>query len=335
MKNILVLGGSGFIGAHICEKLVRAGCRVSVATRKAEHAKPVMHLPGLTVLVCNVHDEAALTQAAAGMDAVVNLVAILHGSVAAFSHVHQELTAKIARACRAQSVRHLVHVSALGVNTDQPHALPSHYLRSKALGELALMDVLGLRGAGAAASLGTSLTVLRPSVVFGAGDQFLNVFAALQAHCPVMPLACADALFQPVWVEDVAHAVVQSVGQGLDGVAPLQVFELAGPQVRSLRELVQFAARCAGIGQGRGRPVLGLPLWMGRVQAALLGLLPGAPLMSADNLASMQIPNVATGRVPGLVDLGITPASLETIGPQYLGADPARAGFDGLRQRHR
>lgn len=335
MKNILVLGGSGFIGAHICEKLVRAGYRVSVATRKAEHAKPVMHLPGLTVLVCNVHDEAALTQAAAGMDAVVNLVAILHGSVAAFSHVHQELPAKIARACRAQSVRHLVHVSALGVNTDQPHALPSHYLRSKALGELALMDVLGLRGAGAAASLGTSLTVLRPSVVFGAGDQFLNVFAALQAHFPVMPLACADALFQPVWVEDVAQAVVQSVVQGLGGVAPLQVFELAGPQVRSLRELVQFAARCAGIGQGRGRPVLGLPLWMGRVQAALLGLLPGAPLMSADNLASMQIPNVAIGRVPGLADLGISPASLETIGPQYLVADPARAGFDGLRQRHR
>lgn len=335
MKNILVLGGSGFIGAHICEKLVRAGFRVSVATRKAEHAKPVMHLPGLTVLVCNVHDQAALTQAAAGMDAVVNLVAILHGSAAAFSQVHQELPAKIARACLAQSVRHLVHVSALGVNTDQPQALPSHYLRSKALGELALMDVLGLRGAGAAAALGTSLTVLRPSVVFGAGDQFLNVFAALQAHFPVMPLACADALFQPVWVEDVAQAVAQSVGQGLGGVAPLQVFELAGPQVRSLRELVQFAARCAGIGRGHGRPVLGLPLWMGRVQAAVLGLLPGAPLISADNLASMQVPNVATGRVPGLADLGISPASLETIGPQYLVANPARAGFDGLRRRHR
>jgi len=334
MKNILVLGGSGFIGAHVCEKLVRAGYRVWVATRKAEHAKPVMHLPGLTVVVCNVHDEAALTQAAAGMDAVVNLVAILHGSVAAFSHVHQELPAKIARACRAQAVRHVVHVSALGVNTDQPQALPSHYLRSKALGELALMDGLVLRGADANPAA-TSLTVLRPSVVFGANDKFLNVFAALQAHVPLMPLACADALFQPVWVEDVAQAVVRCVGRGLDGVAPLQVFELAGPQVLSLRQLVQFAARCAGIRQGRGRPVLGLPLWMGRVQAALLGLLPGAPLMSADNLASMQLPNVLDGRLPGLAALGITATALETIGPQYLVADPARAGFDGLRQRHR
>jgi NADH dehydrogenase len=265
---------------------------------------------------------------------VVNLVAILHGSVAAFSHVHQELPAKIARACRAQAVRHVVHVSALGVNTDQPQALPSHYLRSKALGELALMDGLGLRGADANPAA-ASLTVLRPSVVFGANDKFLNVFAALQAHVPLMPLACADALFQPVWVEDVAQAVVYCVGRGLDGVAPLQVFELAGPQVLSLRQLVQFAARCAGIRQGRGRPVLGLPLWMGRVQAALLGLLPGAPLMSADNLASMQLPNVLDGRLPGLAALGITATALETIGPQYLVADPARAGFDGLRQRHR
>ena len=334
MKKVLVLGGSGFIGAHVCEKLVRAGYRVSVATRKAEHAKPVMHLPGLTVLVCNVHDEAALTHAAAGMDAVVNLVAILHGSLAAFSHVHQELPAKIARACRAQAVRHLVHISALGVNTDNPQALPSHYLRSKALGELALMDGLGLRRPGATADA-TSLTVLRPSVVFGVNDKFLNVFAALQAHFPVMPLACADALFQPVWVEDVAQAVVQCVGQGLDGVAPSRIFELAGPQVLSLRDLVQFAARCAGIRQGRGRPVVGLPLWMGRVQAALLGLLPGAPLMSADNLASMQLPNVLDGRLPGLGAMGITPTPLETIGPQYLVADPANAGFDGLRQRHR
>ena len=332
MKQVLVLGGSGFVGGHVCEKLVRAGYRVSVTTRKAVHARSVMHLPGLTVLECNIHDEAALKRAMVGMDAVINLVAILHGSPAAFVHVHQDLPAKIARACAAKGVRHLVHISALGVNAAQPQAAPSNYLRSKAVGETLLADTLGWAKDGMGIC---GLTVLRPSVIFGANDKFLNVFARLQALFPVMPLACADARFQPLWVEDVASAVLASLKQGLEQAPALRVYELAGTQVYTLRQLVQFAARSSGINQGRGRPVIGLPLWMGRIQAFMLGLMPGEPVMSQDNLDSMQLDNVATGGLPGLAALGIEASSLQAIGPQYLFAEPAAQGLLGLRNRRR
>ena len=332
MKQVLVLGGSGFVGGHVCEKLVRAGYRVTVITRKAVHARSVMHLPGLTVLESNIHDEAALGRAMTGMDAVINLVAILHGSPAAFVHVHQDLPAKIARACVAKGVAHLVHISALGVNTAPAQTAPSNYLRSKAAGEKLLADTLGW-GQGGTGACG--LTVLRPSVIFGANDKFLNVFARLQAVFPVMPLACADARFQPVWVEDVASAVLQSLAQGLSHAPAVRVYELAGPQVYTLRQLVQFAARSSGIAQGRGRPVLGLPLWMGRIQAFVLGLMPGEPVMSQDNLDSMRLDNVVTGSLPGLEALGIAPSTLEAIGPQYLFPDPATQGLLGLRNRHR
>jgi NADH dehydrogenase len=329
MKQVLVLGGSGFVGGHVCEKLVRAGYRVSVTTRKAVHAKSVMHLPGLTVLECNIHDEAALKRAMAGMDAVINLVAILHGNPAAFVHVHQDLPAKIARACAAKGVHHLIHISALGVNAAQPQAAPSNYLRSKALGENLLVDTLRLREDCAA---GCGLTVLRPSVIFGANDKFLNVFARLQALFPVMPLACADARFQPVWVEDVASAVLTSLTQGLAHAPALRVYELAGTQVYTLRELVQFAARSSGINQGRGRPVVGLPLWMGRIQAFMLGLMPGEPVMSLDNLDSMRVDNVASGQLPGLEALGITPSTLAAVAPTYLVSDRSGEGLLGVRR---
>jgi NADH dehydrogenase len=332
MKQVLVLGGSGFVGGHVCEKLVRAGYRVSVITRKAVHARSVMHLPGLTVLECNIHDEAALKRAMVGMDAVINLVAILHGSPAAFVHVHQDLPAKIARACAAKGVRHLVHISALGVNAAQPQAAPSNYLRSKAVGETLLADTLGWAKDGVGSC---GLTVLRPSVIFGANDKFLNVFARLQALFPVMPLACADARFQPLWVEDVARAVLASLKQGLEQAPALRVYELAGTQVYTLRQLVQFAAHSSGINQGRGRPVIGLPLWMGRIQAFMLGLMPGEPVMSQDNLDSMQLDNVVAGGLPGLAALGIEASSLQAIGPQYLFAEPAAQGLLGLRNRRR
>lgn len=332
MKQILVLGGSGFVGAHVCEKLVRAGYRVSVITRKAVHARSVMHLPGLAVLQCNIHDEAALTGAMAGMDAVINLVAILHGSPAAFFHVHQDLPAKIARACAHNGVRHLVHISALGVNVAQPDNAPSNYLRSKAVGETLLAGALGWAQGGRGAC---GLTVLRPSVIFGANDKFLNVFARLQAVFPLMPLACADACFQPVWVEDVASAVHSCLTQGLAQAPEFRVYELAGPQVYTLRQLVQFAARSSGIAHGQGRPIIGLPLWMGRIQAFMLGLVPGEPVMSQDNLDSMQVANVAASGLPGLEALAIKASSLEAIGPQYLFPDPAAQGLLGLRKRHR
>ena len=300
MKNILVLGGTGFVGRQVCAKLVHQGWQLTVPSRQPAEASPQ---PSIRRVRADAHDEAALTGLLAGADAVVNLVAILHGSAADFEHVHVELPKKLARACAAGGVRRLVHVSALGAALDAP----SMYQRSKARGEAALQ---------AAAAAGTlDLSVLRPSVIFGAQDKFLNVFAKLQRVFPVMPLAGADTRFQPVWVEDVAEAVLRCLQ---DPTTIGQVFEACGPEVFTLRELVKQAGQWAGVNGGRGRPVFGLPLPLARLQAWLMEMAPGEPLMSRDNLDSMAVDNVASGRVPGLEALGITTTALATIAPGYL-----------------
>lgn len=325
MKNILVLGGSGFIGAHVCEKLVRLGHNVTVPTRRRNNARNVMHLPTLTVLELDVHDERALSDAVAGHDAVVNLVAVLHGNAARFDQVHVALVHKLVRACVAQGVQQLVHISALGVNADHPEAAPSMYLRSKGQGEQALAQAVQT-------GEGVDVTVLRPSVVFGQGDKFLNLFARLQKVFPVMPLAGAQARFQPVWVEDVASAVVHSLGAFAKTAQPLRVFEACGPEVFTLAQLVQLSATLAGVNAGRGRPVLPLPAWAGYLQAAMMEMLPGEPLMSRDNLRSMQAPNIATPGAPGLAALGIAASALQPIAQDYLTQGQPTRGLLGLRQ---
>jgi NADH dehydrogenase len=303
-KNILVLGGTGFVGRHVCEKLQREGWAITVPTRRARNAQSVQHLPGLTVIEANAHDEAALTRLLPGHDAVVNLIAILHGTEAAFEHVHVELPKKLARVCVATGVTRLVHISALGVALDSP----ARYQRSKARGEAALR----------AAAL--ELTVLRPSVIFGAGDRFLNLFAKLQSIFPVVPLAGADARFQPVWVEDVAQAVVTSLKQN---ASIGQTYECAGPEVLTLADLVRIAGRY-GSSQ---RPILPLPMALGKLQATLMELAPGEPLMSRDNLAAMSVDNVASGQWPDLTALGIHPASVHTVAPTYLGTKGGRSSL--------
>jgi NADH dehydrogenase len=321
MKRVLLLGGTGFVGRHVCERLARLQWAMTVVTRRASHAATVQHLPGLTVLQADVHDEAALRQLLPGHDAVVNLVAILHGDAAAFERVHVELPAKLARACLGTGVRRLVHVSALGADASAADTAPSLYLRSKSRGEAALQK---------AAAQGLQLTVLRPSVIFGADDRFLNLFAALQRVLPVVPLAGAQARFQPVWVEDVASAIVHCL-QDVRTIG--QTYELCGPSVYTLKELVQLAGRAAGVRHGRGRPVLPLPMALGRLQALLMEWLPGEPLLSRDNLDSMRVDNVATGRLPGLSALGITPTGPTAVAPQYLG--PASDRLLSLRSQLR
>jgi uncharacterized protein YbjT (DUF2867 family) len=223
MRNILVLGGTGFIGRHVCEKLQRQGWAITVPTRRTFHAAPVQHLPRLTVVEADVHDAARLTRLLRGHDAVVNLIAILHGDEAAFERAHVALPAALAKACAAAGVRRLVHVSALGVSLEGP----SRYQRSKARGEAVLRQA------------DLDLTVLRPSVVFGAGDRFLNLFSRLQTAFPVVPLAGANARFQPVWVEDVAAAAVTCLGDQKPAMSSVgQTFECAGPEVMTLADLV-------------------------------------------------------------------------------------------------
>lgn len=320
MKNIFVLGGAGFVGSHVVQKLVKQGYTVTVATRRAVHARELQTLPTVTVAELDIHNTAALQQALAGHDAVVNLVAILHGTEAAFQQVHVDLPANLARAAVAVGVPRVVHISALGANPKQPDAAPSRYLRSKSRGELALSHPA------------LAVSVLRPSVIFGAEDKFLNMFAKLQQVFPFMPLAGAHARFQPVWVEDVATAVVRLV-QARAAVGTTGVWEACGPQVYTLGELVHGAGVWAGIAEGRGRPVIPLPEWAGRLQAALMQLAPGEPLMSGDNLDSMKLDNIATGTEAGLADLGIQAAALEPAARDYLQRGQPSYGLLGLRRR--
>jgi len=266
----------------------------------------------------------------AGHDAVVNLVAVLHGSPAVFHYVHVALPQALVRACRVHSVPKVVHVSALGADGTHAEQAPSEYLRSKGRGEALLLQ--------AAASKALDLTLLRPSIIFGAEDKFLNLFAKLQGIFPVMPLAGATARFQPVWVEDVALAIVRSLGHAVSGhpvVPPPAILEACGPDVFTLKELVQLSARLAGVNEGLGRPVLTLPDWLGRLQALLMELAPGEPLMSRDNLDSMAVDNIASGRVPGLAALGIAVHALEPIAARYLRSGSATSGLLGLRTRAR
>ena len=319
MKKIIVLGGTGFVGTHLCEKLVREGWQVTVPTRRAIHAKAVMHLPGLTVQQLDVHDEAALTRVVAGHDALVNLVAILHGTQAAFEQVHVALPQKIAHACLANGIAQVVHVSALGADSLQPTLAPSMYLRTKGEGEAVLVQAAMGGSAGDAAQAGFDLSILRPSVMFGAEDKFLNLFAKLQKVLPMMPLAGAAARFQPVWVQDVAVAVVRCLAGASTQSSP-RVIEAFGPEVFTLKQLVQIAAQLSGAGGGMGRLVIPLPAWAGRLQASLMGMAPGESLMSLDNLDSMKVDNVASGKHPGLDSLGITASALRPIAKQYLGS---------------
>ena len=311
-QRVLVLGGSGFVGRHVCEQLARLGWHITVPTRRAVNAASVQSLPGLTVIEASEHSEADLARLMPGHDAVVNLVAVLHGSEERFENVHVDLPGKIASAMKKAGVQRLVHVSALGADPQGP----SMYQRSKARGETVLHNA------------GLDLTILRPSVIFGAEDKFLNLFADLQSVAPFMPLAGSGTRFQPVWVADVARAVAVCL-QKPDTIG--QTYELCGPDVLTLGELVKLAGQWAGVNQGRGRPVIGLPMWVGWLQAAAMELAPGEPLMSRDNLASMQVDNVATGKLPGLQALGISAASAAGVAPTYLGHRGPRSKLNRWR----
>lgn len=310
--SLLILGGSGFVGRALCEQLTRrlgAGVRITVPTRRLPHAQAVQSLPGVTVVQADVFRD--LPALVPGHDAVVNLVAILQGSAAAFEHVHVELPRRIV----AAGARRVVHVSALGVSE---HA-PSRYLRSKAAGE-AVLQV-------GAQTAGLDLSMLRPSLVFGREDRSVNLFARLQRLAPVLPLGGADARLQPVWVQDLAAALVEVLLRR-DSIG--RTYEIAGPRELTLAQLVRLAGRIAG----QERPVLPLPAPLATLQALFMECLPGEPLLSRDNLASLSVPNVPGGTLPGLAELGIRPTALEAALPAWLAPGQGLARLDRWRARH-
>jgi uncharacterized protein YbjT (DUF2867 family) len=321
-QRIVVAGGSGFIGTHLVQKLIEAGYRVSVPTRRRERAKHLAIMPGVELIETSLNDDVAVGKLIAGAFAVVNLVGILHGRSGQptvygpdFAMAHVDLPKRLADVCVSKGVRRFIHMSALGTTADGKRNLPSRYLRSRAAGEQALRSTLGL-----------DLTVLRPSVVFGREDKFLNVFARLLALAPVMPLPRPQTRFAPVWVEDVARAVLVC----LQRTATIgQTYDLVGPEVYTLRQLVELTGKLSG----HPRPVVGLPDVLGRLQALAVELVPGPPLMSRDNFDSMTIDNVSTSGWDQAA-FGFVPTPLSQIAPSYL--NPAIASrFDPFRAKAR
>lgn len=301
--RVLVIGGAGFLGRQIVGRLVAEGHVVHVPTRQFQHARPLLVHPTVTVMEANIHDDATLNRLVNGCDVVLNLIGILHSRAGQpfgpdFDLAHVQLPGRVAKACLAHGVKRLIHVSALGADAQAP----SGYLRSKAAGEQAIRQAY-------AAANSDAYTIFRPSVVFGPEDQFMNMFARLARFFPVLPIAGAEAKMQPVYVLDVAQAVLNTLGQPW---AYGQTFELAGPRVYKLGELVELAA----LWSGHPRPVIALPMSIGRMQAWFFERLPGQPLMSRDNLASLSVDNISTEPMNPL--LGIVPTALESIAPVYL-----------------
>jgi uncharacterized protein YbjT (DUF2867 family) len=301
--SVVVFGGTGFIGSHLVNRLADEGARVLVPTRRAERGRDLTCLPGVDVVEADIHDDAVLRHLVAGRDAAINLVGVLHSRRGEpygpeFRLAHVELPRRIVDACALERVPRYLHMSALGAARDGP----SMYQRSKADGEIA-----------ARGHPEVPATIFRPSVVFGPGDHFLNLFAAMQRWLPVVPLACAGAAFQPVYVGDVADAFAHVLR---DPKSRHLVYQLGGPQIYTLAELVRLAGRYAG----HERPIIELPRALGELQALAFELLPGQPLLSRDNLDSMKVDNVVDPAIQALTaaSLGIKLTAIEAVAPHYL-----------------
>jgi NADH dehydrogenase len=308
MKIVLV-GASGFVGQNVVQKLALAGHSCDVLTRDAGRRSELKMVPGARLVQTDVYDQAALNAAFAGADVAVSMAGILNergfgGS--GFRRVHVDLVAGIIEACQQAGVQRLLHVSAINAGEGE-----SHYLKTKGEAEQLLRDCP------------LDVTIFRPSVIFGPGDSFFNRFAELLRLAPVLPLACPKSRLQPVFVGDVAEAMLYAVNHpGTVG----EVYELAGPRSYSLLELVQWTADTIGV----NTPVKGIPDALARVQAKVMDFVPGKPF-STDNYLSLQLDNISNR--DDLAGLGISASSIESIVPDYLGASPRQKRLAELRRK--
>lgn len=296
---VTVFGGTGFIGSRVVDHLVEAGARVRVATRHPQsiYALRVYGRPGQVVAFpCAYQTEQDISRAVDGSDIVVNCTGILYEKRHnGFSHVHTDYPLWIARACATKGVKRFVHFSALSVDRAE-----SEYAHSKISGERLALDCF------------PATTILRPSVVFGPADQFFNKFARMASMLPFLPLFGGGASkFQPVYVEDVAAAVVRVLA---DPATCGQVYELGGPDVVTFKQVYGLIQKYSGVEVG----MIYIPWWLARLKALFLGLLPVPPLTN-DQLTSLKTDNIVRDGSKGFADLGLCPISMDAVLPTYLG----------------
>lgn len=309
IQKSCVLGGTGFVGRHLVARLANQGYQVKVLTRHPQRHRPIGVLPGAEVVGADVHDSTVLLEHFSGCDAVINLVATLHEHARqSFRAVHVDLPGKIVEVCQTAGIKRLLHMSALRADAAKG---PSQYLFTKGEGEQVVMQAQGLNA-----------TCFKPSIIFAPDDHFYNQFGDMLKLFPVLPLACPNAKFAPVYVGDVARAFEVA----LENDATIgKSYELCGPRVYTFREVVEDTARMLGL----KRRVLGLPDSLARLQAKLFGLLP-VKVFTTDNYLSLQVDSVCTTN--GLEELGITPHSVESLMPMHFASQTQRRRYDALRQ---
>jgi len=293
-----VFGGSGFIGRYIVKRLAKKGFVVRVAVRDPEAAlflKPMGAVGQIVPLHASLTNEPTVHRAVEGSDLVVNTVGILFEQRPGdFRRIHADGAALVARLAATANVARLVHISAIGAD---PHAA-SQYAATKGIGETMLREAFG------------DATILRPSLVFGPEDRLFNRFASMARIMPVMPVICGDTQFQPVYVHDVADAVMAALARPDAAGA---IYELGGPRVWQFRELLAYILHETG----RKRRLVDVPLGIARLQARMMELFPGKPL-TRDQLLMLQQDNVAGADMPGLKELDIVPTPVELVVPSYL-----------------
>lgn len=306
MQRLVILGGTGFVGSHLVPRLAADGHAITVLSRNRELHRELAVLPQVRIRSTDVYDDDALRRALAGADAAINLIGILNPQGRhTFQRAHVELARRLIEACRASGVARLHQMSSLKAGQGL-----SNYLKSRGEAE-ALVKASPL-----------DWTIYQPSVIFGEGDGLVSRFAGLLRSMPVLPLARADARMAPTWVGDVAEAIARCVGN--DTLGRRRSFELYGPQVLTLGEIVRAIRDTAGL----RTPILPLPDSLGRLQAQLAGLLPGKPF-SLDNFRSLRTDSV--GKSDGYAALGIVPQPFTPWLPVLLGAPARQRRLDQAR----
>ncbi len=309
IENVCILGGTGFVGRQLVNRLHEAGKRVRVLTRHPARHRELLVLPRVELREANVHDPETLEREFQGQDAVINLVGILNPAgrkSGGFQRAHVELAEKVIGACNAAGVSRLLYMSALHADPDGP----SQYLQSKGRAEAIVFEQAGE----------VAVTVFRPSVIFGPGDGFLNRFAGLLRTLPCsFPLVRADARFAPVFVGDVANAFHDALE---DEATFGQPIHLCGPKTYTLRELVEYTRELTG----QRNVIIGIPGGLAKIQAWFLEKVPGKPL-TRDNLRSMDVDSVCPEGTRA------QPTALEAVAPLYIGRRNLRSRYYAFRER--